>query len=296
MKPIFGSYRKCETVPIFYPPQYQPEQPGVESIMCPRPVSERADHSPAGKLADKLAIITGGDSGIGRAVSYAFAKEGADIVIVYYNEHGDAEETRARVTELGRRCITIAGDIGDEAFCKQVVDLTVRTFGRIDILVNNAAVQFSQPSIENITREQLELTFRTNIFAMFFLTKAALPYLKPGSSIINTSSETATRGYRVLIDYASTKGAIIAFTRSLALSLIDRGIRVNAVAPGATWTPLIPASFPPEAYASNGYDSPMRRDGQPVEIAPAYVYLASDDSSYVVGQVIHVNGGTYFGQ
>ncbi|WP_312029558.1 SDR family oxidoreductase [Paenibacillus sedimenti] len=264
--------------------------------MIPRPISEKPTYLGSGKLIDKVAIITGGDSGIGRAVSYAYAKEGADIVIVYYNEHGDAEETRNRVQELGQRCLTIAGDIGDEEFCRQIVDQTVSTFGRIDILVNNAAVQFYQSSIEHITREQLELTFRTNIFAMFYLTKAVLPYFKPGSAIINTSSATSTRGFKELIDYSATKGAISTFTRSLALSLIDREIRVNAVAPGATWTPLVPASLPPDYYMSAGYNNPIKRGGEPTELAPAYVYLASDDSSYVVGQVIHVNGGEYFSQ
>ncbi|MDQ0063058.1 SDR family oxidoreductase [Paenibacillus harenae] len=296
MKPIYGSYNECKTIPVYYPPQYQPQQPGIESIMIPRPVSENPAYAGSGKLRDKVAIITGGDSGIGRAVAYAFAKEGADIVVVYYNEHGDAQETSARINQLGRRCLTLAGDIGEESFCGHVVEMTNRTFGRIDCLVNNAAVQFYQESIENITREQLERTFRTNIFAMFYLTKAALPYLKPGSTIINTSSETANIGFKGMIDYSTTKGAINTFTRSLSVSLIDRGIRVNAVAPGRTWTPLQPASLPPQLYMSAGFDHPMRRDAQPWEIAPAYVYLASGDSTYVMGQVIHVNGGSVFGQ
>ncbi|MBD0383849.1 SDR family oxidoreductase [Paenibacillus sedimenti] len=210
--------------------------------------------------------------------------------------HGDAQETLARINQLGRRCLTLAGDIGEESFCGHVVEMTNRTFGRIDCLVNNAAVQFYQESIESITREQLERTFRTNIFAMFYLTKAALPYLKPGSTIINTSSETANIGFKGMIDYSATKGAINTFTRSLSVSLIDRGIRVNAVAPGRTWTPLQPASLPPKLYMSAGFDHPMRRDAQPWEIAPAYVYLASGDSTYVMGQVIHVNGGSVFGQ
>jgi NAD(P)-dependent dehydrogenase (short-subunit alcohol dehydrogenase family) len=295
MKPTYGSYTECERIPIYYPPQNQPQQPGIESIMIPRPVSENPAYVGSGKLCDKVAIITGGDSGIGRAVAYAFAKEGADIVIVYYNEHGDAQETLARVNQLGRRCLTIAGDIGDEAFCGHVVEMTIRTFGRIDCLINNAAMQFYQESIETITREQLERTFRTNIFAMFYLTKAALPYLKPGSTIINTSSVTANVGFKGLIDYSATKGAINTFTRSLSLSLIDRGIRVNAVAPGRTWTPLQPASMPPKLYISAGFDTPMRKDAQPWEIAPAYVYLASDDSTFVMGQVINVNGGAFFG-
>lgn len=296
MKPIYGSYNECKTIPVYYPPQYQPQQPGIESIMIPRPVSENPAYAGSGKLRDKVAIITGGDSGIGRAVAYAFAKEGADIVVVYYNEHGDAQETLARINQLGRRCLTLAGDIGEESFCGHVVEMTNRTFGRIDCLVNNAAVQFYQESIESITREQLERTFRTNIFAMFYLAKAALPYLKPGSTIINTSSETANIGFKGMIDYSTTKGAINTFTRSLSVSLIDRGIRVNAVAPGRTWTPLQPASLPPQLYMSAGFDHPMRRDAQPWEIAPAYVYLASGDSTYVMGQVIHVNGGSVFGQ
>ncbi|RCW52025.1 SDR family oxidoreductase [Paenibacillus prosopidis] len=296
MKPTFGSYTECETIPIYYPPQYQPQQPGIESIMIPRPVSENPAYAGSGKLRDKVAIITGGDSGIGRAVAYAFAKEGADIVVVYFNEHGDAKETWTRINQLGRRCLTLAGDIGDESFCGHVVEMTIRTFGRIDCLINNAAVQFYQESIESITREQLERTFRTNIFAMFYLTKAALPYLKPGSTIINTSSETAHVGFKGLIDYSATKGAINTFTRSLSMSLVDRGIRVNAVAPGRTWTPLQPASLPPKLYMSAGFEHPLRRDAQPWEIAPAFVYLASDDSTYVIGQVIQVNGGSYFGQ
>ncbi|QYR23921.1 SDR family oxidoreductase [Paenibacillus sp. sptzw28] len=296
MKPIYGSYTECKRIPVYYPPQYQPQQPGIETYMIPRPVSENPAYTGSGKLRDKVVIITGGDSGIGRAVTYAFAKEGADIVVVYYNEHGDAQETMARVNQLGRRCLTLAGDIGDESFCRHVVEMTIRTFGRIDCLVNNAAVQFYQESIEGITREQLELTFRTNIFAMFYLTKAALPYLRPGSTIINTSSETSFVGFKGLIDYSATKGAITTFTRSLSMSLIDRGIRVNAVAPGRTWTPLQPASLPPNIYMSAGFEHPMKRDAQPWEIAPAYVYLASNDSTYVMGQVIHVNGGTYFGQ
>ncbi|RCW48345.1 SDR family oxidoreductase [Paenibacillus prosopidis] len=296
MKPIYGSYTECERIPVYYPPQYQPQQPGIESIMIPRPVSENPAYAGSGKLRDKVAIITGGDSGIGRAVAYAFAKEGADIVVVYYNEHGDAQETLSRINQLGRRCLTLAGDIGEESFCGHVVEMTNRTFGRIDCLVNNAAVQFYQESIESITREQLERTFRTNIFAMFYLTKAALPYLKPGSTIINSSSETANIGFKGMIDYSTTKGAINTFTRSLSVSLIDRGIRVNAVAPGRTWTPLQPASLPPKLYMSAGFDHPMRRDAQPWEIAPAYVYLASGDSTYVMGQVIHVNGGSVFGQ
>ncbi|MWC31036.1 SDR family oxidoreductase [Paenibacillus sp. MMS18-CY102] len=291
---VFGYKTDCEHIPIHYLPEYQPQQPGLEYMMKQRPVSEPPPCDRKGKLEGKVAVITGGDSGIGRAVAYAFAKEGADLVVAYYNEHVDANETKARVEQLGRRCLPMAGDIGDEAFCRQIAEQTVREFGKIDILVNNAAVQFYQPHFENISSEQLELTFRTNIFSIFHLTKAVLPHLKPGSAIINTTSVLGTVGLDVLIDYSATKGAINAFTRALAASLISRGIRVNAVAPGATWTPLVPASFPPEEYESIGYDSPIKRNAQPFELAGAYVYLASDDASYVVGEIINVNGGQYF--
>ncbi|EFM09463.1 short-chain dehydrogenase/reductase SDR [Paenibacillus curdlanolyticus YK9] len=291
---VYGYKTQCENIPIHYLPEYQPQQPGLEYLMKQRPLSEPPPCEGKRKLEGKVAVITGGDSGIGRAVAYAFAKEGADLIVAYYNEHIDAIETKTRVEQLGRQCLTIAGDIGDEAFCRHVAEQAVRQFGRIDILVNNAAVQFYQPRLEDISREQLELTFRTNIFAMFHLTKAVLPHMKPGSAIINTSSVLGTVGLDVLIDYSATKGAINAFTRALAGSVISRGIRVNAVAPGATWTPLVPASFPPEEYESIGFDSPMKRNAQPFELAGAYVYLASDDSSYVVGEIINVNGGAYF--
>jgi NAD(P)-dependent dehydrogenase (short-subunit alcohol dehydrogenase family) len=238
-----------------------------------------------------VALITGGDSGIGRAVAIMFAKEGADVTIVYLEEHGDAEETQRMVEQTGRRCLRIAGDVADESFCGQAVARTVREFGRLDILVNNAAEQHPQDSITKISAEQLERTFRTNIFAMFYLTKAALTHLKQGSTIINTASVTAYRGSPQLLDYSATKGAIVAFTRSLALSLIKQGIRVNAVAPGPIWTPLIPSTFPPDKVKSFGSDVPMQRAGEPEEVAPCYVFLASDDSSYMAGQVLHPNGG-----
>jgi NAD(P)-dependent dehydrogenase (short-subunit alcohol dehydrogenase family) len=236
-------------------------------------------------------LITGGDSGIGRAVAVAYAREGADVAIAYLNEHGDAEETKRMVEGEGRRCILIAGDIGDDSFCKEAVEQTVRELGGLDVLVNNAAEQHPQESIEDITNEQLERTFRTNIFAMFYLTRAALTHLKKGSAIINTTSVTAYRGSPELLDYSSTKGAITAFTRSLALSLAEKGIRVNAVAPGPIWTPLIPSTFDEEKVKTFGADTPMKRPGQPEEVAPSYVFLASDDSSYMTGQVLHPNGG-----
>ncbi len=277
------------------PPQQQDRQPGLESEMQPQPRAEDPGYRGSGKLRGKVALITGGDSGIGRAVAIAFAREGADIAIVYLNEHEDAEETRRQVQDEGRRCLTIAGDIGDESFCREAVQKTVDEFGRLDVLVNNAAEQHPQESIEQISSEQLERTFRTNIFSMFYMTKAALKHLKEGSAIVNTSSVTAFRGSPQLLDYASTKGAIIAFTRSLSAALVEKGIRVNAVAPGPIWTPLIPSTFPPDKVASFGADVPMKRPGQPEEVAPSYVFLASDDSSYITGQTLHPNGGEIIG-
>jgi NAD(P)-dependent dehydrogenase (short-subunit alcohol dehydrogenase family) len=273
------------------PPQQQERQPGIESEMRPRPKAEDHAYKGCGKLNDKVALTTGGDSGIGRAVAILYAKEGADISIVYLNEHGDAEETRRQVEEEGRRCLLIAGDVGDEAFCREAVERTVNELGRLDILVNNAAEQHPQDSIEKISAEQLERTFRTNIFSFFFLTKAALRHLKEGAAIINTTSVTAYKGNPQLIDYSATKGAIVAFTRALSNSLVEKGIRVNGVAPGPIWTPLIPSTFPPEKVASFGANVPMKRAGQPEEVAPSYVFLASDDSSYISGQILHPNGG-----
>ncbi|MEC1289111.1 SDR family oxidoreductase [Bacillus mojavensis] len=272
------------------PPQHQDQQPGFEYLMDPRPVFDKPKK--AKKLAGKTAIITGGDSGIGRAVSVLFAKEGANVVIVYLNEHQDAEETKEYVEKEGVKCLLIAGDVGDEAFCNEVVRQASQALSTIDILVNNAAEQHVQPSIEKITSHQLIRTFQTNIFSMFYLTKAVLPHLKKGSSIINTASITAYKGNKTLIDYSATKGAIVTFTRSLSQSLVQQGIRVNAVAPGPIWTPLIPASFAAKDVEVFGSDVPMERPGQPVEVAPSYLYLASDDSTYVTGQTIHVNGGT----
>ncbi len=295
MYPYFGTRKQCKEVPVTFPPQIQRVHPGQESMMNPRPIAENKRYRGSGKLSGKVAIITGGDSGIGRAVAYAFAKEGADVAIVYLYECGDAEETRQRVEELGQRCLLLQGDIRDEGFCQRAVNETVRAYGKLDILVNNAAVQYLQKSILDITAEQLELTFQVNVFGMFHMTKAALPYLDRGSSIINTTSIVAYIGYAELLDYSATKGAITVFTRSLSLSLLDQGIRVNAVAPGPIWTPLIPSSFTAEGVTEFGLQVPMQRAGQPYEVAPAYVYLASDDSSYVSGQVIHVNGGMITG-
>ncbi|MFN6564625.1 MAG: SDR family oxidoreductase [Nostoc sp. ChiSLP01] len=272
------------------PPQQQ-QPPGTESEMTPKPKADDAQYQGSGKLQNKVALITGADSGIGRAVAIAFAKEGADVAILYLNEHDDAKETKHLVEKQGRRAVTIAGDIGDENFCQQAIQQTIGEFGKLDILINNAAEQHPKQSIEEITKEQLERTFRTNIFSMFFMTKAALKHLNEGSSIINTTSVTAYKGNPQLLDYSSTKGAIVAFTRSLSQSLVSKGIRVNAVAPGPIWTPLIPSTFPEEKVETFGKQVPMQRAGQPEEVAPSYVFLASDDASYMSGQVLHVNGG-----
>jgi NAD(P)-dependent dehydrogenase (short-subunit alcohol dehydrogenase family) len=274
------------------PPQHQDRQPGLESDMHPEPEFESPNYRPGGKLTGKSALITGGDSGIGRAAAIAFAKEGADLAIVYLDEHKDAELVKRRVEELGRKCVLIPGDIGDEQFCISAVEKAVKELGKLDILVNNAAEQHPQQSLEDISAEQLQATFRTNIFSMFYLSKAALKHLKKGSAIINTASITAYEGNPTLIDYSSTKGAIVSFTRALANNIAKKGIRVNAVAPGPIWTPLIPSTFDAEKVSKFGADTPLGRPGQPSELAPAYVYLASEDSSYVSGQTIHINGGT----
>tara|TARA_Y100001949_G_scaffold91270_1_gene77158 strand:+ start:23941 stop:24798 length:858 start_codon:yes stop_codon:yes gene_type:complete len=273
------------------PPQQQPE-PGKESEMSPRPEYRGEDYKAAGKLKGKVAIITGGDSGIGRSVAVLFAREGADVAILYLDQHQDAEQTKRVVEEQGRKCLTFAGDVADRDVCRKVIDETLSAFGKLDILVNNAAEQHPQEKLEDISEEQWEKTFRTNIFGMFQMTKAALPHLKKGASIINTTSVTAYKGSPHLLDYSSTKGAIASFTRSLSINIADRGIRVNGVAPGPIWTPLIPSTFDEEKVKKFGANVPMERPGQPDEVAPAYVYLASSDSSYVSGQVIHVNGGT----
>lgn len=277
------------------PPQEQERQPGREERMLPQPRAVDVTYRGSGKLQDKVAIITGGDSGIGRAVAVLFAKEGADVAIVYLEEHEDANETKRLVEAEGRRCLAIAGDVGEEAFCRESVARTVRDLGRLDILVNNAAVQYPQDSIEGITEEQLVRTFRTHIFAHSFMTKAAMPHLHEGSAITNTTSITAYRGSGHLIDYAATKGAIVAFARSLATSLAEKKIRVNGVAHGPIWTPLIPSSFSEEHVKEFGADTLMKRPGQPEEVAPSYVFLASDDASYMTGQVLHPNGGTIIG-
>lgn len=271
--------------------QHQDKQPGIEQEMTPRPIYDNGEPG-HGRLEGKVAIITGGDSGIGRAVAISYAKEGADVVIVYLDEHEDARQTEEDIRKYGREALLIPTDISVEENCKKIVDQTLEKFHKIDILVNNAAVQYVQHNVEDISAEQLEYTFRVNIFSQFYLTKFAVPHLKEGSSIINTASITAYRGNQELIDYSSTKGAIISFTRALSQSLVKKGIRVNAVAPGPVWTPLIPASFDEEKVAEFGKNTPIGRTAQPVEISPSYVFLASNDGVFFTGQVLHPNGGS----
>ncbi len=274
-----------------FPPQHQLRQPGLESEMNPLPIFEAESYRPGGKLTGRAALVTGGDSGIGRAAAIAFAKEGADVAIVYLDEHDDARLVQKRIEQLGRRCLLLAGDVGDEAFAKRCVQDVMDTFGKLDVLVNNGAEQHPQQKLEDITAEQLAKTFRTNVFGYFYVTKAAMPHLKQGASIINTASITAYRGSANLLDYSATKGAIVAFTRSLALNVVQQGIRVNGIAPGPIWTPLIPSTFDEQQVSVFGGDTPMQRAGQPAELAAAYVYLACEDSSYMTGQMLHINGG-----
>lgn len=273
------------------PPQHQDRQPGLESQMEPRPDSGADDYVGSGQLTGKVALISGGDSGIGRAVAVAFAREGADVAVAYLDEHDDARETARLVQEAGRRCVLMPGDLGDRQHAAEVVERTVAELGKLDILVNNAAEQHPRKEPEEIDEQQLVSTFRTNVFAMFHLTQAALPHLQSGAAIVNTTSVTAYRGSSHLLDYSSTKGAIVAFTRSLALQVVKRGIRVNGVAPGPIWTPLIPSTFSAEEVEKFGKQTPMGRPGQPFEVAAGYVFLASRAASYITGQVLHINGG-----
>lgn len=277
-------------MPDTFPPQHQDHQPGKEGEMTPRPVYDD-DMPGCGRLKHKIAIITGGDSGIGRAVAVSFAKEGADVAIVYLDQQEDAEETAAAVRKYGQRALLIKADVCKEVNCAHIVETTMKEFGRIDVLVNNAAVQYPVETIEGISAGQLEKTFATNIYSHFYLSKHAAPHLREGSSIINTASVTAFKGNELLMDYSATKGAIVAFTRSLSQSLVKKGIRVNAVAPGPVWTPLIVSSFSKEQVSKFGKDVPMGRAAQPCEIAGCYVFLASRESAFITGQVLHPNGG-----
>ena len=274
------------------PPQHQDQQPGREAPMQPQAESFMKGYAGSGKLQGQVALITGGDSGIGRATAIGFAKEGADIAIAYLEEHEDAHATRAAIEEAGRRCLLVPCDVAMEEHCRYVVGKTVKELGRLDVLVNNAAEQHPQERPEDVTATQLQRTFATNIFAMFYLVNAALAHMQSGARIINTTSVTAYKGSPKLLDYSSTKGAIVAYTRSLALALADRGLRVNAVAPGPIWTPLIPSTFPPDKVAEFGADVPLGHAGQPDEVAPSFIFLASDDSAYMTGQVLPPNGGT----
>lgn len=280
---------------IMAPEQSQRTQPGMEYLMKPRPIFDNPNYKGSNKLKGKVAIITGGDSGLGRAAAVAFTKEGASIVIPYYNEHKDAEETKRYIECLGGQCILLSGDITDKNFCKNIVNKTLKTFGKIDILVNNAGVQYQQDKLENISDEQFDRTMKVNIYGMFYLTKEVLPHLKSGASIINLTSVTTFYGDPQLIDYVTTKGAIVGFTRALARNLALKNIRVNAIAPGFFWTPLQPACWVKEKIPSLGADAAMARGAMPYELAPTFVFLASDDSSYVTGQVMHNNGGQIMG-
>jgi NAD(P)-dependent dehydrogenase (short-subunit alcohol dehydrogenase family) len=273
------------------PPQTQSRTPALESEMEPKPIYDDPNYKGSGKLQNKVALITGGDSGIGRSVAVYYAKEGADVAVIYLNEHGDAQETQQAVESYGRRCLLIAGDIRSEEFCAAAVQRTVDEFGKLDILVNNAAVQYYEPDFEDIDTDRLEDVFATNIFSMFYFVKAATPHLQPGSSIINTTSVVAYKGNPSLLTYSATKGAILAFTRSIADPMLEKGIRVNGVAPGPIWTPFIPDAFEGEDVSNFGKQVPMQRPGQPKEVAPSFVFLASEDASYMAGQVLHPNGG-----
>lgn len=277
-----------------FPPQQQ-QQPGLESKMTPEPQYIRDDYKGSDKLKDKVALITGGDSGIGRSVAVHFAREGANIAIAYFSEAEDAKRTKELVENEGRKCLLLKGDLKKETFSRKIVEKTIKHFGHLNILVNNAAMQFPEQDFADLSTDHLKTTFNTNLFPYFFTTQEAMKQFRKGDCIINTTSVTAYRGSDHLVDYASSKGAIVALTRSLAAQYADKNIRINGVAPGPIWTPLIPATFSPKEVKEFGKDTPMKRAGQPCEVAPAYVYLASQDSSFMTGQVLHVNGGEAIG-